>query len=78
MEESESHVNEVIGIVLQGLEILRAHPLIGRPLADGLRVLVISRGRTGYVALYRYHPETDHAMVLAIRHQCEAGFDEEV
>jgi plasmid stabilization system protein ParE len=38
-----------------------------------LRELVISKGRTGYVALYRYLPEQDRVDVLAIRHQRESG-----
>jgi hypothetical protein len=35
------------------VDILKRHPEIDRPVEDGLRELVISRGRTGYVALYR-------------------------
>ncbi len=31
-----------------------------------------SRGRSGYVALYRYDPAADTAVVLAIRHQRES------
>ncbi|TMH35528.1 MAG: type II toxin-antitoxin system RelE/ParE family toxin [Betaproteobacteria bacterium] len=37
----------------------------------GLRELLISCGRTGYVALYEYHPATDAVLVLAVRHQRE-------
>ena len=36
--------------------------------------LVISRGKTGYVALYRYDEARDIVFVLALRHQREAGF----
>ena len=36
----------------------------------------ISRGRTGYVALYQYDAATDVVLVLAVRHQREAGFRE--
>jgi len=49
---------------------------MGQPVDGGLRQLVISRGRTGYVALYRYREDIDQAVVLAIRHQREAGFGE--
>ena len=41
-----------------------------------LRELVISKGRTGYVALYRYLPEQDRVDILAIRHQRESGLVE--
>lgn len=39
-----------------------------------LRELVISYGRTGYVALYRFLPLRDEVRVLAIRHQREIGY----
>lgn len=38
-----------------------------------MRELVISRGSTGYIALYRYHEIRDVVTVLAIRHQREVG-----
>ena len=48
----------------------------GRPVEHGLRELLISRGSSGYVALYRYDPATDVVLVLRVRHQREEGFDE--
>jgi hypothetical protein len=36
--------------------------------------LLISRGTTGYVALYRYDEVREEALVLAHRRQREAGF----
>ncbi|MCZ2156293.1 MAG: type II toxin-antitoxin system RelE/ParE family toxin [Bryobacterales bacterium] len=59
-----------------GLRMLREHPLVGRPAEHGYRELLISRGRTGYVALYKYDVEQDVAIVLAVRHQRECGFDD--
>lgn len=38
-----------------------------------MRELVISRGSTGYIALYLYHEIRDVVTVLAIRHQREVG-----
>lgn len=61
-------------ILLDGLALLKQHPLVGRPVEAALRELVISRGRTGYVALYRYEAASDTALVLAIRHQREGGY----
>ncbi len=51
---------------MDGLQILKNHPMIGR--IASYRELVISRGRTGYVALY-IDALQDVALVLAIRHQ---------
>jgi plasmid stabilization system protein ParE len=61
-------------LIASGLEALRLHPLLGRPTEHGLRELLISRGRTGYVALYQYDAAADRVLVLAVRHQREAGF----
>jgi hypothetical protein len=44
---------------------------VGRIVEHGLRELVISRGRTGYVALYRFDADRNHVIVLAIKHQHE-------
>lgn len=60
-------------ILMDGLAILARHPLIGRVVEEGYRELVISRGRNGYLALYRYDAEHDRAIILAIRHQREQG-----
>lgn len=54
--------------------MLADHPLIGRPLDGGERELMISRGRTGYVALYSLEEEHDTVLILGIRHQREAGY----
>ena len=60
-------------LIIDGLSILKKHPLIGRKVEHGLRELLISRGRSGYVALYSYNAAEDVATVLAIRHQREGG-----
>jgi plasmid stabilization system protein ParE len=62
-------------ILTEGLAILKLHPLIGREAEAGLRELVISRGRSGHVALYRYDVAADTAPILAIRHQREGGYE---
>ena len=58
-------------LILDGLRILGAHPLIGRPIDARRRELVIFRGRQGYVAQYSFRPAQDEVVVLAIRHQRE-------
>lgn len=65
---------EAVDVVRDALSVLERHPLIGRPAEEGLRELVISRGRSGYVALYRYFETEDLVTVLAIRHQREQGY----
>ena len=63
------------GAIRSAIEALAAHPLIGRPVADTpLRELVISFGRTGYVALYRFVPARNEVRVLGIRHQRELDY----
>jgi plasmid stabilization system protein ParE len=65
---------ETVDLIAEAVAILKQHPLMGRPVEDDLRELVISRGRTGYVALYSFEAEHDAVLILAIRHQREAGF----
>ena len=58
-------------ILMEAIAMLAGHPLVGRIAESGLRELVISRGRSGYVALYRFDAQTDRVFILAIRHQRE-------
>jgi plasmid stabilization system protein ParE len=63
--------------VRRALELLADHPLLGRQAEDGRRELILSRGRFGYVAKYRWVPAVDVILILAVRHQLEAGYKEE-
>lgn len=57
------------------LKILATSPEIGRPVAEmdpEFREWMVDFGDSGYVALYRYDGQT--AVVLAVRHQKEAGY----
>lgn len=63
-----------IGAIIQALDVLEVNPLIGGPVANGMRELIIGRGSRGYVALYRYVDELDTVFVLAVRSQREAGY----
>jgi addiction module RelE/StbE family toxin len=78
---SDFHSEDGVGTQLEALElideavnVLARHPLIGRQAESGLRELVISQGKTGYVALYSYEANHDAILILAIRHQREAGY----
>lgn len=66
--------SETIAVLISGLQILKLHPLVGRTVEHGYRELLISRGRTGYVALYTYDVVKDVALILAVRHQREDDF----
>lgn len=61
-------------LIAEAIQILGNHPLVGRAVEHDMRELVISRGQTGYVALYSYEEEYDAVLILAIRHQREAGY----
>jgi plasmid stabilization system protein ParE len=61
-------------LILEAVELLANHPLIGRPVEEKLRELLISRGRSGYIALYSYEEAEDTVLVLAVRHQREVGY----
>lgn len=63
-------------VITSAVDVLESHPLIGRTIETGLRELVISRGRSGYVALYEFRDYEDIVIVLAIRHQREVGFED--
>lgn len=72
VENAGQRIREIV----EALDVLEHNPLIGRPVADGKRELVIGRRAHGYVALYRYVAAMDIVFVLAIRSQREAGYAE--
>ena len=72
--ENPAAALRAVSAIQSAVENLAAHPLIGRRLEGELRELIISYGRTGYVALYRFVVSRDEVRILAIRHQREIGF----
>ncbi len=73
-ENEPVSASKTVSIFISGLSVLKLHPLVGRIVERGYRELLISRGRTGYVALYTYDVVSDTALILAIRHQREDDF----
>jgi plasmid stabilization system protein ParE len=67
---------EHVAKVRSAVMILDQHPEIGRICESGsrLRELIISHGKSGYVALYEHSQTEKLIRVLAIRHQREAGY----
>ena len=78
VEHMEQHeVDDIPGRVdeiIEAVQLLARSPLIGRPVRDGKRELIIGKGGKGYVALYRYLAEIETVFILALRAQRESGF----
>ena len=60
--------------IVDACAILEEHPLIGRRVPGQLRELVIGSGSWGYMALYRYAPEVELVMIVAVKAQSEGGY----
>lgn len=73
LETEPAMALKTVALIAEAVQILENHPLVGRPAEQGMRELVISRGRTGYLALYSYEESRDTVLMLALRHQREAG-----
>lgn len=70
-ESDPAAASETASLIFDGLRVLADHPLIGRPVGVNARELVTFRGRTGYLAQYRYTLASDEVLVVALRHQRE-------
>lgn len=75
--EDSALARRQIASVRRAFELLADHPLLGRTAEDGRREIVLSRGRYGYIAKYRWLPADEVVLILAVRHQREAGYREE-
>lgn len=74
IEIDASSALETVELIEEAVSLLMRHPLVGRPVEYELRELVISRGRSGYVAFYSLEEAQDAILILAIRHQREVGY----
>ncbi len=74
LESEVAEAVEAIDAITDAVGVLGRHPFIGRPVRGELRELVISQGRTGYVALYRVVRKRNRVEILTLRHPREAGF----
>ena len=75
VEKNASAAREAIKAVRTHVNILVDQPGAGRPaeqMAPEFREWIIPFGGSGYIALYRYDGEK--AVILAVRHQREAGY----
>jgi len=74
-EKNIDAAKHAVKAIRQGVKIIARQPGIGRPAEDmepEYREWMIAFGESGYVALYRYDEQT--AVILAVRHQREAGY----
>ena len=75
LAESDPYsASTAVSAIRNAISVLSEHPLIGRHLQAPLRELVISFGKSGYLALYRFRPERDEVRILAVRHQRELDY----
>ena len=77
LEVGDPSALALFDFVIDGLQVLTHQPGIGRPIGDGTRELILHRGHSGYLALYRYLPRLGSVRVLRIRHQRETGYHDE-
>jgi len=72
IESDDIAASETFEIIDDGIQILKRHPNIGRLTSlVNKRELIISRSRTGYIALYEFNQLTGVVAILAIKHQRE-------
>lgn len=74
-EKNAQAAQRAVKRIREGMRIIAGQPGVGRPVPDmdpEYRERVIPFGESGYVVLYRLDGET--AVVLAVRHQREAGY----
>ena len=74
LQRSERAAEEAYRQIRTAIDVLSAHPRIGRRVRGQLRALVITHGASGYIALYRFDAALSVVRILRIRHQREAGF----
>lgn len=74
-KKSPDAARRAAGAIRDGMQIIADHPDAGRPADDmdpEFQEWPISFGASGYVALYRL--QKDVALVVAVRHQKEVGY----
>lgn len=76
-EKDRSATIKAAHVIKKQFARLETEPESGRPVENHmeLRELIISFGNTGYVALYHHSVNTDSVLILAFRHQKEAGYN---
>jgi plasmid stabilization system protein ParE len=76
VDSDDPLAGELLDFILDALQVLTHQPGIGRPVEGGLRELIISRRRSGFLARYEFDDVRDLVLVARIRHQRESGYPE--
>jgi plasmid stabilization system protein ParE len=74
LDSDDPMLGDLLDFILDALHVLTHQPGIGRPVEGGLRELIISRRRSGYLARYAFDDARDLILVARIRHQRESGY----
>lgn len=75
LEVEPAYAEHVTDVIESGILVLQHHPQIGRCLSqEDTRELIISQGKSGFIALYKYEVFRDIINILAIRHQREVDY----
>jgi plasmid stabilization system protein ParE len=73
-DKNPDAAQSAVTAIQSAVDNLAAHPLVGHRIEGDLRELIISYGRSGYIALYRFAILTNEVRALSIRRQLEVGF----
>ncbi|QGH60442.1 type II toxin-antitoxin system RelE/ParE family toxin [Serratia proteamaculans] len=74
-EKDLNSAKRAVVTIRRSINILAHQPQVGRPIEEmdtEFREWPIDFGNSGYIALYRFDGNT--AVLLAVRHQSEAGY----
>lgn len=73
--KNQDAAKRAVTVIRQDVKVLSLQPGMGRPVPDmddEFRDWIIDFGDSGYVARYRL--DAQYVIILAVRHQKEAGF----
>ena len=73
--KNQDAAKRAVSAIRNGVNVLSLQPAMGRPVLDmddEFRDWIIDFGDSGYVARYRL--DANNLIILAVRHQKEAGF----
>lgn len=73
--KNQDAAKRAVAAIRQSVKVLSMQPGMGRPVEgmdDAFRDWIIDFGDSGYVA--RYRQDAENVIILAVRHQKEAGF----
>lgn len=69
LKVSPASANDLFDVIEDGILILIRHPNVGRLVTEsGLCELVISHGKSAYIALYKFDELTQAVLIAAIKH----------